>query len=718
MTEKVELLAPAGSYEAFIGAINAGADAVYLGGELFGARAFAQNFDTDSLCTSIRYAHLFGVRVYLTLNTLIKQKEFAQLFEYIKPFYLAGLDGVIVQDFGVVNYIKRQFPHMEIHASTQMAITAKEAIAICKEHGITRVVPARELSLKELSAIREEGIEVECFVHGAMCYSYSGQCLMSSILGGRSGNRGKCAQPCRLPYTVEAIGKIKKDTYTLSLKDMSTIEHLKELIEAGMDSFKIEGRMKRSEYAAGVTSIYRKYIDMYYENPDSELVISAADKKLLNQLYIRSEKSDGYLFQKNSAEMLCYSKPNYNEVDEAILTKIADRYLGASKKKNIYLSAKFEVGEPAKITACTLDGISVDLVGDVVEAASKIPASKADVCKQLEKLGNTHFTLKEMEVYLGDGCFLPNGMLNALRRAVVSALEEAIITNFLPKLSLRHSELEELPYANHNKKRSFESQDLSIAVETKEQLKVLKEHPIYHKATTLYVTENLIKEDFLGKKVALLLPFITRNEHSNMLKKVIQESFLSGIKTFVTRNLHCLSLLLEFKKHNEITIISDTSLYLWNEEAGVFLSQYVEKSVYPFELNSKELPQITTHAVERVIYGYIPMMLTANCVQKTNAGCKKVENSKLVLRDRYEKEFNVLTKCKYCYNILYNSVPLSLHNKCNFNGNYDYSLRFTIEDSKQAKLILDYYHERLKGNSKVEVPFKEFTTAHENRQVE
>ena len=263
--KKVELLAPAGNAEAFYGAIHAGADAIYLGGSRFGARAYAENFSEEELVACIRYAHLFQRKVYLTVNTLVKESEFSGLYEYVLPYYRAGLDGVIIQDMGVFAYLREHFPGMELHGSTQMTITGEYGAAFLKEQGACRVVPARELSLAEIRRIKEvTGLEIECFIHGAMCYCYSGQCLFSSILGGRSGNRGRCAQPCRLPYTT---GKHPKECYPLSLKDMCTIEYIPELLEAGIDSFKIEGRMKTALYVATVARTYRKAIDDYFTDP-------------------------------------------------------------------------------------------------------------------------------------------------------------------------------------------------------------------------------------------------------------------------------------------------------------------------------------------------------------------------------------------------------------------------------------------------------------------
>ncbi|MCR5156353.1 MAG: U32 family peptidase, partial [Butyrivibrio sp.] len=300
--KKVELLSPAGGYETMVGAFNAGADAVYLGGSKFGARAYADNFDRDQVLDAISYAHIHGKKIYMTVNTLIKQKEFGELYDFMVPFAEKKLDGVIVQDYGVMRLIRDEFPGIELHASTQQTVTGVHGARLLKDLGCVRVVPARELSIQEMAAIRKEAdIEVEAFIHGAMCYCYSGICLFSSMVGGRSGNRGRCAQPCRLPYEYRGS---RGESYPLSLKDMSTIGIIPELIEAGIDSFKIEGRMKKPEYSAGVTALYRKYIDRYYEDPSADFTVSKEDMETLKSLYQRTGISEGYYHKHNGRDMV------------------------------------------------------------------------------------------------------------------------------------------------------------------------------------------------------------------------------------------------------------------------------------------------------------------------------------------------------------------------------------------------------------------------------
>lgn len=307
MKRKIEILAPAGSYACFQAAVQAGADAVYAGGPRFGARAYADNFTEEELIRAIREAHVYGVRFYLTVNTLLKEHEIEELYDYLAPFYKNGLDAVIVQDVGVFEFVRTHFPDLDIHVSTQMTVTGADGASFLEEQGAVRVVPARELSLNEIREIREKtNLEIECFVHGALCYCYSGQCLMSSMIGGRSGNRGQCAQPCRLPYTVDGEKK-----HFLSLKDICTLELIPELIEAGIDSFKIEGRMKKPEYVAGVTAMYRKYTDLYLKNGKKGYTVSDQDREMLMDLYNRGGFHTGYFKKHNGRDMLSLDRPNH-----------------------------------------------------------------------------------------------------------------------------------------------------------------------------------------------------------------------------------------------------------------------------------------------------------------------------------------------------------------------------------------------------------------------
>lgn len=316
----IEILAPAGSYTAFRAALRAGADAVYAGGNRFGARAFADNFSETEMIRAIHEAHFFGRRLYMTVNTLLKESEIDSLHEYLLPYYKNGLDAVIVQDFGVAEYVKNHFPDLEIHASTQMTVTDMYGARFAQNSGMSRVVPARELSLAEIRQIRRETeLEIECFVHGALCYCYSGQCLLSSMIGGRSGNRGRCAQPCRLLYSFDAVPE-KGRQYYLSPKDICALDLIPDLIEAGIDSFKIEGRMKSPEYVAGVTAMYRKYSDIYLKKGRKAFAVQPEDREILMDLYNRGGFSEGYYNTRNGRRMISLARPNHAGVPAARIT--------------------------------------------------------------------------------------------------------------------------------------------------------------------------------------------------------------------------------------------------------------------------------------------------------------------------------------------------------------------------------------------------------------
>ncbi|MBR0305674.1 MAG: U32 family peptidase, partial [Lachnospiraceae bacterium] len=362
----VEILAPAGSFESMVAAVNAGADAVYIGGSRFGARAYANNLDEEMMIRAIDYVHLHGAKIYMTVNTLVKEKELPDLYEYLKPYYEAGLDAVIVQDLGVFRYVREHFPKMDIHVSTQMTVTGKYSASKLKEMGAVRVVPARELTLGEIREIYDEtGLEIETFVHGALCYCYSGQCLFSSLIGGRSGNRGRCAQPCRLPFDVVRDGRYinkKNEKYVLSLKDLCTLDLIPDILEAGVCSLKIEGRMKSPRYTAGVVSMYRKYVDMYLKNGRNGYKVDPADKRMLLDLFDRGGQSDGFYRVHNGRDMVVLKeKPAFREGNQELFDRLDRLYVDAVKKEKIQGTAYFEVGKPARLT------LTAELTGRVAE---------------------------------------------------------------------------------------------------------------------------------------------------------------------------------------------------------------------------------------------------------------------------------------------------------------------------------------------------------------
>ena len=351
---KVEILAPAGSYESMKAAINAGADAVYIGGSRFGARAYADNPDEENLVKAIEFVHLHGKKLYMTVNTLVKERELSELSGFLRPYYEAGLDGVIIQDLGVFRYIRDHFPGLPLHVSTQMTVTGKYGAKSLKEMGASRIVPARELSLDELRAMyAETGMEIEVFVHGALCYCYSGQCLFSSLIGGRSGNRGRCAQTCRLPFEVRQDGKSlnrKNEKYVLSLKDLCTLDILPDILETGVCSLKIEGRMKSPRYTAGVVSVYRKYVDMYLNEGKSGYHVDESDRRMLLELFDRGGQTDGYYKRHNGRDMVVLKeKPAFREGSQELYDTLDRLYVNAEKKEPVTGEAWIAPGKKTRL---------------------------------------------------------------------------------------------------------------------------------------------------------------------------------------------------------------------------------------------------------------------------------------------------------------------------------------------------------------------------------
>ena len=428
--KRVELLAPAGSFQSVVAAVNAGADAVYMGGRRFGARAYADSAQAegeDMVMEAIRYCHLFSVKLYMTVNVLFKDDELKELFSYIKPYYEAGVDGLIMQDLGAVRQIRAMFPDLEVHASTQQTITSVAGARMAQRFGMTRAVVSRELSLQEIRKIHDEsGMELEVFCHGAMCYSYSGACFMSSLLGGRSGNRGRCAGTCRLCY--ETAGQ---KGYYLSMKDMQTIELLPELIEAGAYSFKIEGRMKSPLYTAGVVSVYRKYLDLALDCSDRKNLktyrVAEEDLWTLREIFDRGGTSS-YLKKHNGADMIALSEKKFRAVDQTVTDRIQAAYIDRNRTITVDAVMDMTVGAPAVLTLSDAAGRMVTAVSeDLVLPAEQRPVQATEVEARLRKTGGTAFTLGNVQVSVHGDAFYPVGKLNELRRNALALYEEEIL---------------------------------------------------------------------------------------------------------------------------------------------------------------------------------------------------------------------------------------------------------------------------------------------------
>ena len=683
-----ELLAPAGSLEIFKGVIESGADAVYVGGSMFGARAYANNFTEEELLEAIDFAHLRGVKVYLTVNTLIKNSEFSKLYDYLLPYYKRGLDAVIVQDLGVVKAIHEYFPSMEIHTSTQMTVTGADGVRFLSQFGVTRVVMAREVSLAEMKRIHEEtGMELEAFVHGALCYSYSGQCLFSSILGGRSGNRGRCAQPCRLPYTVEG----KKDEYILSLKDMCGIKALDKLHEAGVYSLKIEGRMKQLEYACGVVKYYRSYID-------SMKPVTDADYDRIKALGNRCGFTDRYYFDHNGSDMVTYVKPNF----------VSNAAEPSPEKRKLSIEGELVLreGEPGSLTVKRGD-VTYKASIEPVSAALKAPLDKKAAIDRINKTGDTDFEFSHIKAQIGENVFVPNGALNRLRRDAISGLCDKLLKKYY-RNDARYADMSRLTVLPEHVVKSDAAHDEAIndytticSCMTRAQLDTLISYEcfdVFYLDFDMYDRKTLIQQfaddvkslTKRNKKVYLMLPTIFRADSSDYFVSIAKELDNVSFEGFVVKNYEELYLtenLFTGKK-----TILDHNMYTFNDVSkSAFFEHGVSGDTVPLELNSREIMHRNNIGSQMIVYGYYPLMTTANCVHKNTKGCDK-KPQLIYLKDRYNKSFAVCNNCRECYNIIYNSLPTMLTKnigKLKDAGIRSFRYSFTIETPKQIKAVME-----------------------------
>ena len=725
---EVELLAPAGDYDCFMAAMLGGADAVYLSGEKFGARAYAKNFNTDELVKAIETAHLLKRKIYLTVNTLVKDDELSELYDYLCPFYKAGLDGVIVQDIGVIKTIKELFNDLPVHASTQLAITSYEGLKLLRELGVERTVLARELTLSEIKTIHsEDDMELECFVHGALCYSYSGKCLFSSMVGGRSGNRGRCAGSCRQPYN--------DDRYLLSTKDINCLRLMPELIDAGIISFKIEGRMKSPEYVYGVTKIYRKYIDLYFENRDKFSIDDIKNKiyknagidkdfDILNRLYTRGGNSEGYYLKHNGKEMISisdasYKSHNLEDIYNPYALSNADT-LSAKLKITGYI--RIAVSEPVLLTI-NYEDYSVSYYGNVVEEASNRPLEEETVKKQLYKTGDSEFVFDDLICDIEGNCFLRISELNELRRNALNELRNQILLNTRREIKQSNQHLPcDIKETVRNDNFNYDKLNFSVSVSNIEQLQEVCNYayikrvyvPLnifneFHSSDYFDVLKNNGTEIFLSFQSVIRYDYLRKNR-DNILEKL---QYLDG--ALIDNNE-----LIYFLRNEGFTkeIVGDVHLYGLNKQAAsTYKSLGVDKLTVPLELNKYELKSRREYGEELIIYGYAPLMISAQWVNKTINSCDKVQKS-IALKDRTNAVFTAVNNCETCNNVIYNSVPVSLHNEMDLISQIKPAMTrivFTIETINEVGKVMDYF--KNPDFAKNTPPYKNFTKGHINRGV-
>lgn len=788
--KKPEILAPAGSVEALRAAVAAGADAVYIGGNRFGARAYAESTQADSLLSAIDYAHQRGRKVYLTVNTLLKERELSEeLYEFVRTYYEGGVDAVIVQDLGVLHFLAAHFPDLPVHASTQMTIVSGDGVSMLSGYPVKRIVPARELSLEEIKQLRSStSLELETFVHGALCYCYSGQCLFSSMLGGRSGNRGRCAQPCRMPYTLLENGRaVRENAYILSPKDLCTLDRLPELILAGIDSFKIEGRMKRPEYAAGVTAAYRMLTDLYFEYGEKEFEayrkrnprLLAEQMERVGDLYNRGGFTDGYYFHSHGPEMMSMERPNHSGVfvgevasakggaarirlhtkvrpqdvleirtpqgesyeftvgaagflqerlyetkvrrgfplaaglsvyrtkNGSLLCELSEAYVKRPFQSAVHGSFAACSGERARLTL-TAGGQSVTVEGSPVTDAKNQPLTKERIEEQLKKTGESEFYFETLSVEAGEHIFLPMGSIKELRREAFARLSkelEGAYKRTLPKLSGRQSfmqqdvDIAEKSHETQREQMARKPELVCLVSERKQWDAVMETKEV--SAVYLDLQQESIKEQLMlarrteagGKKAFLVLPHIFRLKERARYEQAAEELLQGGFSGVLAKSLEELAFLKQQPWSRGLEIRLNYNLYVLNREAKhFFLEQGYSRFTAPAELNAEELETLGIEDCDFLMYGRLPLMISAQCVRDNVLACTHgTATDGLVLSDRLGAEFPVRQVCTSCYNIIYNSVCLSLLGKQEEIGRLHpvaYRFDFTFESWQETRRVL------------------------------
>lgn len=677
----MELLAPAGNFGTLKAVVQSGADAVYIGGSEFSARRSAANFDIDEIEEAAKYCRIRNVKLHVAANILVKESEVNKFLEYIGKLNNIGVDAVIIQDIGMAKVVHQMYPDLPMHASTQLTVTNFEGAKKLKEAGFSRIVLARELSKEAIEKITcEAGIETEIFVHGALCMSYSGQCLMSSIIGGRSGNRGMCAQPCRLPYKIG-----DKSGYLLSPKDLCMLNRLSELDSIGVTSLKIEGRLKRSEYAASVCGIYRKYLDSWKKVSDSDM----------NELYnafSRSGFTDKYFDGKCGKDMMCYENPA-NSAENIFTQEVKARCAeGANiKKTEVYISAELKKGKPISVSVWNNDGIFVTKTGEMVpETALNIELSEERLKSQLLKMGDTPFFAQDAEIILDRGISLPISEINKVRR---NALDEFMEE----KGKVPERRTVEREYSTFSSDEN--TPVLCAEVWTEEQARACINAGI----TQIYADTslaNFLKLKYKNADIIAKLPPICRDDRE--YEKPETDAVLISNIGQITDEKKC---------------YGGIRLNVFNSESIDFFNSLERITISP-ELNLKELPKETSKS-EIIGYGRIPLMALENCPLRALGMCQNRKNNR-VLEDRMHEKFPL--KCNEgCVLEVINSKPIYLADKLEIVNNLKIPairLLFTVENFEECGKIIEEYRMALKGNRVTAPKENTFTRGHYFRGVE
>ena len=653
---KFEILAPAGSQESLVAGVRCGADAVYLGGKVLNARRNAGNFNDEELEWAVDYCHQRGVKVYLTMNTLCKDSEMEEAYALVKQALSFGVDAFIVQDLGVIRMMKACFPDAKIHGSTQMSVVTPEGVNALKEMGISRAVLPREMTAEEIAEIREKtDLELEMFIHGALCMSVSGQCYLSSMIGQRSGNRGLCAQPCRLSFSAD-----NSKSFDLSLKDLSLIRQLAKIQKLGVISLKIEGRMKRPEYiAAAVTAVKKAIQDAY----------SIKDEIMLKSVFSRSGFTQGYFNNEMNRDMFGTRQKEDVVAANDVLKELSHLYDNENPLVPIDLKLECSKDKPVKLTASAL-GKTAEVVGDIPEIAINKPMSKEGLTERLSKLGGTQFYAENVEIILDDGLIVPASKINALRR---DAVQQLSVTE---KKSVKALPMERIQPRTTAGKPYFTARFADA-----EQI------PDKHPFERIFIPIWSDIEDFIDNRAGVELPRGLFGKEEQIEKRLNQLK-KSGVKNALCGNLGSYKL----AKKLGFRVFGDFGLNVFNSGSA----DLIHSPILSFELTVEEANRIQAEDTGIIAYGRLPLMLTRNCPVKNNIGCEKCRKNGS-LTDRKGISFPVVCSPYPCVELL-NSVPLYMADRMHEIKTDFIHFYFTNETKEDVEKIAALYKNESKAD--------------------
>ena len=668
----MELLAPAGDLKILKSAFASGADAVYFGGDAFGARVSAA-FSREDGAAAIEYAHLRGKKVYLTVNTLLKNPEMErELYDFLSFYDSHFIDGIIVQDFGVFDFCRYHFPNLPLHASTQMNISSEYGARFMMERGASRIVPARELSIAEIASIHEAlpDLEIEAFLHGALCVCYSGQCLMSSVIGGRSGNRGACAQPCRKKYVaLDENGQvIGEEGFYLSPRDLCGLYALPRLYEAKVESYKIEGRLKNEAYVAGVVSVYREYFDRIISDGTKDYRVDDRDYKRLLSYGTRGGSTDAYFDMRNDVSMIDPASGAFRQENSRVDI--------CEKKRSVSSVINIEVGEPISMNL-TYGTLTVSVEGEVAEAAQKKATTKDEIIDKITKTGEEAFDFSEVTINMEGDAFIPMKHIKELRRRAFDTLSKMLLKEYFhrerrpyekPDVSSVIKNVIGNEIQNANAKEDH-TPALFVSVSTKEQLAIVLK--------SAFVSGVIVGEELISAAcdstadVYFRLPDVIRRDDTSRMKGLL-DRYCDRISGVVANSYDALGFL-ESYGYSHKDVYFGERLYSYSDRTVAAFARegYINQHV-PIELNEKELSHRYNEKSTMDIYGRTAVMIMANCPAKRFYGCLRDDTkqdtpkagekpyTRIDLVDETGAAFPVLNRCASCTNYVYNSLPQSL----------------------------------------------------------